>query len=503
MKWYKWIEEALPEIIVGVWEDLCAIFSPVWEEIEYIFKIYRTSIVIPISILFSLYMIVYNNNPPSFPLIEENINPIDCYNIKSAKVSLNKSRIMVELRVGDFIEYPKEVAPSLINIVATSGGVTVDYNSSQYWDLESDGENYSFCALHTIGGKIDISLYCYKQLMASTSGEINDIDVFPVGWSWYKEINSGIGIFNDVCLMNNRLYYFSKPETKFKSLRTTKNYEIPISVDSLSISEFMSKYQIRTFYKSAYVLTSDVKNPIDVFTDVVLPFSSIYHNAISTELVFLRNQTYLHQYFNSWMNIKIIENNGNKLCFEHLIIPRSEGSLSPTNQHDNIDVISLQAVHYESLLSISIDKINYVKNSFEQSKQDKHVVFMDEKSNELTRRIINEEYPLSKIILLDETKPLNETTKDVSSSGIFMVSNIRNFLLSIFLDPQSNVIQIIPDGICSNSEDNLLRRMKMTQYKLKGSDCKCNNTRCYFQDPLTYNSFNENEFRRVFREIHR
>lgn len=479
-----------------LWESL----RPVLVQAKNLFYIYRTALITPISMFLAVYLLITDGDPPTFPLKDRSLSPIDCYNFKSANIYFEKSRIKIELRVGEFIEYPKEIAASLTNIVTNVGGITMDYYGEKFWDLKSDRENFSYCILQTVSGNVNASLYCHRHLLATAVNRIDDVSIFPVGWSRYFETMQGVGKLNDVCYHKGSLYFFAQPETHFSSIQAAKNYKIPVILDNRKKDTFRVEKNFGSSQTPAYVISSLAKDPYDIFTDVVLPFYAIYVLPENIIFIMQRNQTHLLPYFKSHSDARILSYNS-PTCFSELSFVNNAGSVSPTMTNRTIDDTTLLANHYQVLLNVN--GIPTLRGNYERLPMESKTIFMDIEASKLTKELILRKYSNITVCVFDEQKSLNETSKDISKSSIMIVSHIKNIFLGYLLTPKSNMIEILPDNLsCAKYGEVVAKKIDAYYTNIGGEgDCNCQDIRCYLETNPSYSQFNKTKFMELLDEM--
>lgn len=460
--------------------------------------LYKTSFIIIIAIVAFTIQIVVFNDPPSFPLPDDYENSIDCFNIVSSTIKIDKSRIKVTMNVKDFIQYPIEVASSMVHIESKSGYVNFSFSSEQFWDLISDRHHISFCVLQTAAGDIEASLYCQKNLLAKTRNKIKSIDAYPVGWSRLFEDDYFTNTYTDVCINSKlKLVFCSKQSAKIRNIRLSWSEEMPIIITSRSEEKYQQSEKIPTLDNFSIFVPrnyptkkSNISKPQDFMIDTILP--------IVGSLNFSAN-SYIVPDNNTFEQLKPILGAKQKIlskgCYKKLSFLPSTGSSNILSKQKYQSYAQAESIHINFLFSFSKEKFQQIKK-FYKSESKKYDIVLDQEASQFSNTL---KKLSSNIFVINDNHNFSFVAKILSNAKILVASNVKTLFFGSLMNEKSTIIEIVPDGMnCLNFEKNLSIKFDTNYRVLKNKDKKCvckdfKNFECYFKYEHKYNHVDEQD----------
>ncbi|KAH0793147.1 hypothetical protein GPJ56_002856 [Histomonas meleagridis] len=458
------------------------------------FSIFKTSFIMPIVLLFVIISLVVDCDPPAFPLPDSS-EAIDCINIKDVNIWVELSRLKVKMKIGEFVQYPKEIASSLIRLKTRVGNMTFEYPPERFWDLTSDLENISFCSLQAVGGPITFSLYCQNQLLSTVTGKIaGDINVYPVGWSRLVSRNYSFADFYDVCFEDDQqLVFFSQPKTTFSPMTVSSTMTLPVVIDSRKCKDYCN-FKKYTFLSNPTVLIPDVPiDPSTILTHIALPLFDLLSNFNNRLNVysFAELPSFAHTSLSPISsNITVLPT---KKCFERLLIVKTNGSKSIFSETNNN--------FYNDLSNIDPKILNSFREKYTKNSANSNRIVIDSNSLHLKEKI-SKLFPKLEILTIDESSDLQTTANLISSSKVFICGHISKIFNSIFLGSNSSLVEIpLKDTECFSFGKKIAEKIGAKYFMFNGiSNCKCNNIECYMKSAIKHIEINDEELKKIISE---
>lgn len=481
-----------------------------------LFQEFKTSIVILIAILLSPTFFIAFDNPPSFPLPESYGDPIDCFNIISSNISIESSRIKVNFKATDFIQFPNEVAPSLLHIKAKVGSVNFRYNNSVFWDLNSTLHNTSFCVLQTAGGMVEASLFCQNILLSQTKKMISTIPFYPVGWSRIEPATFFYEKYNSVCFDSNlNLVFCSKQQAEMGDVYSSWSQHFPISLQASSFKSYKNSMNLpessigivvpfnhHKYYNIKVNQTQDYEiDPLDFLLDTVLPVlrSESYHLNRSVRYL-LPNDQYLKQLE------PVIGSSKSEIlqpgCFKTLFYLPATGSISELrNKPATPNYHSAVASQFYTVTKLNKTIFQKLRTIYPTSNNHQHFdlvidqglkKFVDYLKSSCSEKVDRN----CSIYTIDHQTEFTQVSNIVSTSSILLASNAKTLLMGSLLKKNSTVIYLHPDNLgCFNFRNfssNLIA--KYQEFKTNKTKCICKsaNMTCYFSSKHTFHNVDKN-----------
>ena len=489
-----------------------------------ILQLFKTSYIILVAIICTTFLLVLDNDPPSFPL-PDNEYVIDCFNIINSSITIEKSRVKVNITTRDFIQYPNEIAVSLLSIRVVNANITSIFQEKHFWDVKSDLHHASFCVLQTFGGDVNAYLYCQNNLLASSSGYTGSIDVYPVGWSRSQYSDYFVADFSDICVHNQKLIFSVQPTTNISNIQLSENNVLVITTDQRSNSKVSQSLNLETKKDRTFLTGSNPKNGTDFLFQVLFPLArgilkvnpkNYYFQIASISSSYLRD---------SLSFLKIPVPLSYNLCYHSLSILPSIGSFSILNQTEeskkslknNQQIFSHEknlSDHAFRILSFNKDVYDKVRSMYTNINPNisvsQQIVLDDTISNEFQNEIENA-FPDFKVVNFKPTDNLQEILEKITSSKIYVASNFFNLLFGVFLSNSSTIIEVLPDDLhCSSLQKQLSKKfaakiMTIPPISPDKASCKCpyKNLTCYFSYNHTYHQVKSSTIIQLIKDHHK
>ena len=411
--------------------------------------------------------------------------------------------------IKDFIQYPLEVASSMIHVESRSGNVNFSFSSDQFWDLTSDRHHISFCVLQTAAGQVDASLHCQKNMLSKTSNKVQSLDAYPVGWSRIFEDQYFSGSFTDVCINSDlKLVFCSKQAAQIGSIRASWSEEVPVFVTSQSASNYQQSERIlnleafpifvpfnsnskKILNSSDFIRSVNTINPQDFLIDTVLPV--IGSLAFSPDVFLVPNNQILELLTPILgSKVRLIS----KGCHKKLAFLPTTGSYNLVSMKKYGSYNQALAIHIKFLSSFSKETFLRIKQFYSMSKlgsdEKQFDIVMDKLSSQFMNSLKENLSPTTNIFVIDDNYNFTYISKIISAAKVVIASDFKTLFFGSLMNEDSTLIEIIPDGMnCFNFQKMLGNKID-AKYKIlenKHKQCKCkdfNNLECYLKHHHKY-----------------
>jgi hypothetical protein len=421
------------------------------------FFLYATaSVTIAISIFYSSYFLLTDNDPPSLPLSIKT-QPIDCNSIVSHAFSYSGSKITFNVTIGKFIQYPKSAAAGLLRVLARTGRVFADYSVKNFWDAESDLHELSFSVLHPFTGDTAIDLMCSKIPLMSKNLTIDELTVYPVGWSRFHSKEFTVMEAFEVCWQNGTIIFSSAAPVKFNPFIVGPNVTLVPNISTLPMKMYASNFKSKYIHQNKDVMYGpDVlflgENPKKGYEKIVnLLIPIVTHTYFSKEnikhtLVLTRDQIEQMPLIGSVFSGEIIDSNTN-LCFNNgIILPSTNSVKQLVNQSLYTEKPHLAGLdHMEYVTRIKPEIMHVLRDKIPSKSQMKHTIVVDSSSDSIIP-VLRKLYPEAEINQINDDDDIFIIANIVSKSSIFVGSNIMYLAYSVFLQEGATIVEVIPEG---------------------------------------------------------
>lgn len=451
------------------------------------------------ALLLLAYSALIDGDPPSFPL-EKHGNDvlIDCLNFDNATVTFDgNGRVKVSVDAGDFIQYPNEIASSLLSLRVTSGNTEATYGSYRFWDLKREGRHISFCVLQTFGGDLNASLYCDRHMLKSNTGELSKISVWPVGWSKGVSDPNALMYLHNVCFdEKKRLAFLAQHEFRIREKWIfSKEHAVDVFTDTRSFSDFSGRKNAATIKEKAILIFDESKNSYDMLTNIVLPFFILKQNLGEGTQIYHYNrlsQDYLDELKLYIPNIRFLPIN---TCFVNLYIAKTIGAISPFKAKTKVGIEELKNNYYDLLLNLNGKILEQFRKKYMVNRVKKNMIAVDSTFSSLLPNFddikdekIKQFIKSFEFVTVDQNSNIIQNSKIISASKVYISTNVTSMFHGIFLNNESILVEYPPTGAeCLKFGKNISDKIGV-KYSILYNDnkeiCKCEKFNCYFTNSV-------------------
>lgn len=455
------------------------------EDLKGCIFLFRTSFVIPIGVIGAIVLLCFYNDPPVFPL-PDGSDIVDCSNIKVTQLYPENSRLKVELHVDKFIQYPRQLALSIIKLRADMNGIVFEYPMKNFWDIKSDLENISFCSLQTVGGSVNTSVMCDGRAIRSEILPINSVDIFPVGWSRLTFPHKYMGFLQSTFLFNDTIVFSAQPKSKFDNVRFSPNYTKTVAVDPLPAEQVRQKYGGKLIPKFAIMVAANTPSTFNQLIDVLYPFALVFQEIPnSTATVYLPNPTYNHtELFRNVPNITVLQNG--TFLFEEIRIPKtSAGTFWPSVSPDN----TTAGYYAEQLQFLASNQINMkrVRSWFTNSTKSGNVIVIDNNTR-IYKDEIEKQFKCT-IKEVTSNTTFDEMVEIMSNASAYVCGHSTTSVYATFLPDDAIFFEVPPDESSCSMFASWICKQRGVKYEFvyNSAKCVCTNFNCHMNKAPTYN----------------
>ena len=455
---------------------------------------FRSSVVVVVAVLLASLLLVLDGDPPAFPL-PEGEEAVDCFNMKNARIWGNQSRIKVAVELKDFIQYPKEAAPSLLSVVVKNGNLTFKFRPERFWDVEGDLHDLSFCTLHTVAGNnINASLYCQGNLLATNTVSIKEIHAYPVGWSRILTHQHALADFRDICFNGNKsLVFMCQPSSQFDKFVPALNVTVPVTVTDKSYATFKNGVSPGSENTAAIFVAGAHESSVDVFTNVVIPvMSALSLPALANSPVVLVNpdtQKNLIPSIKPFITNAVMQSYQNT-CYKTAIFINSPGGAFPGDIPDTGD--KALAAHLRFAFSEAPGLAAQLRRRYLQQAPTKKLILLDSHLTHLAEQL-RSKISNAEIGVLSDTESIPELAKRIASAKVYVSGHTPSKLFALFLPTGAKFIELVSDTHnCATFGKHLADTIGVAHLSLSISECECRSPD--FRLKQSSSHFNPKEF---------
>ena len=423
---------------------------------RWVFLYATASITIITSIIYSAYFLLADNDPPSLPLSYKS-QPIDCGSIVSRSISYTGSKITFNVSIGNFVQYPRSAALSLMHMQARTGRVVSDYSGKNFWDATSDLHELSFSVLHPFIGNTTIDLVCSKIPLLRKNITIQEITVYPVGWSRFNPKEFTVLEAFDACWYNKSLLFSSSAPTRFEPLVFGQNMTLKINSSIIPTEALANNFKIeytsngrKGFHEpDAIFLNENPRYGFEKIVNILIPLQThTYYNKANVKqtLVLTTDQIEQRPLIEAIYNGNIIDSNTNQCYGNVIVLPSTHSPRYLVNQSIYINNSLYPGYeHMEYVTRIKREIYNTIRDKIATKKQRKQTIAVDSASRGLISPL-KKLYPHAEINIIDDAADIFITANLVSKSSILVGSNIMLLAYSIFLQEGATIVEVLPEG---------------------------------------------------------
>lgn len=452
--------------------------------------LYGTALAIIIFPALAFLLLIFDNEPPEFPLPRYK-TLIDCFAVSPIKFEGVDSRLNVSLSIGDFIQYPKETALQMINIITRNGGTLSLYEFKNFWDIEYDGDNVSFCVLHPFLGKVDATLACHTRVLAKINHTIEQFSAIPVGWSKTTFSIDEIAHFDRVCYSNGSIVYFAQPSTIITPMKVAFDRVMNFAYSNQHPDRFAAGSMKFSKNNNPFIFISSPEKSLWLqMIDVLIPIYSLIFNKKNRkeyEYVLVDNQTWLVDNIKYLLPKSPIYNE-TEMCFESVVFPKSIGSIPFQYNSTDINQTFGMALydHFRWINTLNPKIMKHFRYFFTDKEifTKKIVVAPD---FEVFLENIHDEFPDYEVVLLPNTNSSIEIANILGDAQVFIAGYVSTTIFSIFLPPGATLIEIQPKGMECTQYGKIyatFSNVSYIPYYTLTTNCKCQKLRCYIESNI-------------------
>jgi hypothetical protein len=386
---------------------------------------YWTSYWLVLALLFGVFTLLFDNDPPGFPLDPRLRHSVDCHNIRVAEFSAEGSRIGVLFRADSFIQFPVGFARYLLHVTTNVSDNSLRFDPLHFWDVAPIGDAVHFNVLQTIQGNVTTVVYCDDLPLGEATIQIADIPFYPVGWSRLFASPFYLAEFADFCFYERGLVYAAAQSGQISAFNLTDGYTQNIEFDIRRAEDFRDAVPGTTSVTDTSIfIAANPRSLFETLVDVVIPvFAAIERNA-SNSLFLINNQTDLLPHLRPFkLNIELY-NSWERKCFIRGKFIRSSNSSSPfcPTAVDQLGFV---------LSVFSNFSVHELRSTFATTKPTEGKVICDQGSK-MRGEISCEEIPA--------VANLSQLADIIASSSAFVVSGIDSRLFALFLHPNTTLV---------------------------------------------------------------
>jgi hypothetical protein len=457
------------------------------------FTVFRSSGIVLLALSLFIRQLFVDDDPPRFPLPPES-NPIDCFSFTSTKIWAESSRVKVEVDIGDFLEYPREIAYTLLNITVTAGPLSFSYPPRQFWDISSNLSRLYFCILQSVGGfGLTCSLYCHGNLLAKNAFDLREIEVFPVGWSRMVPAIEAVARFRDVCFdSTGKFVFFTRAETVFPDMRLASDFVLPVVVNASATEIYRQAVGAKREQAPTLFVAAVAKEASRVFAFVVLPVVAAFLQGFAnrdSEVVLMRPEEQMNLVASIQPVVDEVKVLTGDVCYSQMIFVRAPGYLRPYETKEYSGEVDALVEHFEYLFEFNEDINRPLRARYVGGDElFKGRVVLDEslahKAQEFEKLCNGCEF-----VVLNESMTVPEIARIVGTAQVFVGGTLFADLLAMFMHRDATYIEVPTDGAeCTQFGRRFAPRKYITGYDEK--ECQCD-IRCYLEKPVAHRNMND------------
>ncbi|EAY21124.1 hypothetical protein TVAG_282940 [Trichomonas vaginalis G3] len=409
-----------------------------------------TAIILFISFTFAIYILNSDNDPPALPTNSRDYS-YDCPYIKQESLSVNDSRLSFKFKVGDFLQFPKQTAMSMLKVDVQTGLFKATYNMSSIWDRQGNISEISFNVLHPIIGDAIITTRCGNYPIAFDQKTISSVNIYPIGFTRLMQGYFASAIVGNGCWENTDISFFITNDIQVRPFVVGKNDFQPVAVNNGNFDpKAYADYFNITYYDSpndlavmAVFVTANPHFAYETIIDVIIPvsFYSKSNEGSGHCLVLTKDQNDLRPIVEKIFDGEIIEKD-RKVCYKNGAVLTSSTGLRYDIDPDlhNFDENLGYIIRFQEIFNIDREIFADIKQKFTSKKMKNKQITVVEKLKFLIPTLKNL-YPKAKIEVIHDTDSISYIASIVSRSRILIGTNIFNLAYSVFLNEGATLVE--------------------------------------------------------------
>lgn len=460
--------------------------------------LYKTSFYIIIAVL---VFVLENKRHQKYGqyFIDPNKKAVDCNNIKVRSVVAESNRIYVNLIAEDFIEYPRLVAPQLIEVIVETPISDTTYKMKQFWDLEESGPNISFCILQTVSGRATTKIYCQKNLLSDFVVDVPEITIFPIGWSRIVSNEESPAVLNDFCVdQNEDIVYLSPPDMNLKPITVGSSEFISMTTNHTSLQYFLTENRKYTLFEDPVIFAAS-QNPDSCYMliDIILP---IWQAVVSDPDQHAKIRTLR---FDQKAN-EAIARVGQKYllpnkpqCYKQAAFLNNIGSVPYNQPKPDGDEISHNIASIERFMSMPGHILRSFRDAYVRVAMVPGRIVLDRMVYDTYGATVKRLFPECEVLPLDHDITVPKIADLVGSANVYICAHISTAVFAIFLHEEATVIeQRQRDAECFSFAGDVVQHTGAHYIQIGHKElCACENLREYFKLEMTYQPLTDDMLR--------
>lgn len=453
----------------------------------------------------AIVLLIMSNSPPGFPL-DPRATPVDCQYVSPIAFTAENSRINATIFVEDFVQFPDTTALHMMRILTRNQDVAADFSISNFWDIEHNGSNISFCILHPIGGTVSAALMCGHRVLAELKHQISNIDAYPVGWTRMYNTNDAIVRVADICFSNNTFHYFAQPNTIAFPLVTSYNHTITHTIHHVPAAHYQHGNKEYKIHSNPVVFISARPDSLwRQLVDVLIPLwatMAFYERPSEYEVLLTQNQIELIPNLKFMISTDILLND-TLGCYGNGYFAKAPGGKSIDENltiYNDKSEAQLLAEHLAWVMAARPSLIAPFKQMFVTYPLVSNKVILDA-VGELYREQLERLYPDLVFERLPETVNMQEMANAVAEARIFIGGHISSLAFGVFMYPEAFMIEIQPNGLECSAFAQKFAQMSGAGYASmhtgKCKVCTFDNLTCYLDSELKYRPISDKNLKAV------
>ncbi|EAY14507.1 hypothetical protein TVAG_388370 [Trichomonas vaginalis G3] len=369
--------------------------------------------------------IYYLDGGPLNPPFPKDFQSIDCKSVKFRSLIDREGYLDFIFKSDDTIEYPAEYLPYFVNANIRTKISKIDYEPKYVENISRSSDTFQFSIDHTQNGPSTVQIRCLNTPLIDVKRDFKFIRNHSTKYSYANFFGkSGIEL-NHVCLEYQKFLYFTKvmspiiwipfDQTSFKF--EYLNWPLQPYLDHKNVTEDQGV---------SYMVSPLSGEPWKQLLFYILPISRDFKARVdySTNPQFIfkdevdERAAPLLKYFSTKPPMKLVDIQ----CFDQLIMTETFSSMS---------------VHNQSMMDyINTLDINYVTKRIGSKPMDKGKFLIQ---SNLLPKVKDSKSNLKPIY---SNEQINKLIDEISSANVLIADHISILVFSVFMGPQSVVIDL-------------------------------------------------------------
>lgn len=427
---------------------------------------------VPAVILIIAISIYVLDPGPVSPPFSYPFQTIDCKMIEFESFNTINDTISVLLHANQAIQYQNEYLPHYLSLWTDFNGFNFKVTKKEFLRTSFTNSTINVAYVSKIAGNVNITIQCLDNTFKRFNTSILNVNSTDSDHSAKMNPDWNQGYFNNVCIENNSILFFSKSYGTGREI-DFDNTSVEIKPQYWNIPSYLHFNNLSMLNDTALLAPQfDLTNwKIILFN--LMPIENILEGKDLTDskIQFMTmnnlsksNQEYLKKY-TSLNSIQIPP----KACYKNLLIPETvNGDI--THQ----DVLKALNFNFSSL------KTRFFKGDIKKDS----IVLANCLSN--LEGMIKEQCPNCEVNILSPRIDLTKAAQIVGSSRMLIGNHISSLIYMIWMQQNSMVLDLSPKHVsCNKWAKELSTKIDIQYISLNNQDdkCLCDNFNCYPKGP--------------------